>query len=120
MSGIRGAGKLGRLMNKKTGKVEIPEEGQPLGKDFPPEARTIEPDGRGNLVAGSNSYEVTTGAEAEKGTGPSGPFDVPDDDLSGEGWTPPMQPGGGWVHPVEKSLEEHLDSTEGPTVEETK
>jgi len=103
-------------MDKRTGKVEIPEEGQPLGKDYPHEENAVESEERGHLVKGSNAYEnmsVHDADAAEKGVGPTGPFDVPDDDLSGEGWAPPMQPGGGWVHPVETSLEERLEETEG-------
>lgn len=103
-------------MDKKTGKVETPDEGQPLGKDYPFEEDVVEPEEPGRLVDSSNAYENMAGtdeAPEDKGAAPSGPFDVPDDDLSGEGWSPPMQPGTGWVHPREKALEEDLEQTEG-------
>lgn len=98
-------------MDKKTGKVEVPDEGQPIGKDYPPRLSDVESEKEVHLVEGSNAYENLP--ETDDGVEEAGPFRVPDNDLAGEGWTPPTSPGGGWVHPAEAALEERLEEEEG-------
>ncbi len=106
---------MDKNMEKNRRNVEVPEDGQPLGKDYPPEQSDVRGEPGRQLVEGSNAYENMGGGTDETGAdgGAVGPFSVPDDDLAGEGWVPPMVPGGGWVHPLDLSLEERLEETEG-------
>jgi hypothetical protein len=44
-----------------------------------------------------------------------GEFILPDDEnVTGEGWTLPTRPGGGWDQALEHSLEEQIDEPESP------
>lgn len=99
-------------MNNKTGKVEVPDEGQPTGKSFPPKRSDITGEKEVHLVEGSNRYENLPESTAVTG-GDKGPYGVPDDDMAGEGWAPPIERREGWLHPTEPALEEQLDEQEG-------
>ncbi|MGI8908455.1 MAG: hypothetical protein ACR2IE_18425 [Candidatus Sumerlaeaceae bacterium] len=90
-----------------------PEAYQPLGKDYPLRDEDIVGEKDAHLAAGSNAYENMTGDDRDPELRRTGAFEVPDDDLAGEGWSPPTRAGGGWEHPVEPALEERLDEVEG-------
>lgn len=95
-------------------RINIPEQGQPGGKYYPPEEVEVTGEPRPHLVENSNAYENMPEDRLEdRGAAERGPFDIPDDDQAGEGWVPPMDPGHGWEHPVDRSLEERLDHVEG-------
>lgn len=97
--------------------IEIPEGDprlyQPLGKDYPLQDEDVVGEKENHLVEGSNAYENMTGDDRDPELRRKGAFEVPDDDLAGEGWAPPTRAGGGWEHPVEPALEERLDEVEG-------
>lgn len=106
-------------MDKKPHEPGTPDDFQPLGKDYPLEDTDVKGEPRPHLVEGSNAYENATGEPDNAPHRRPGGFEVPDDDLAGEGWTPPTRSGGGWEHPLETPLEEQLDQTEGTETEES-
>jgi hypothetical protein len=72
-------------------------------------------DKRGHMVQPPESYENIPLSESASPGQPAeaGHMHVPDDDISGEGWAPPTERGGGWEHPQEPVKEERLDQREG-------
>src|SRR5215210_4490284 len=101
-------------MKVKRNDTGTPQTFQPLGKDFPPGQVDVTGQKLSHLVEGAASYENDPGNApfGDPNLRRKGQFEVPDDDLAGEGWTPPTRPGGGWEHPVEPPLEERLDTVE--------
>ncbi len=91
-----------------------PEDFQPLGKAYPLEEDVIEgsqPTHKGEHIA-SYEHEDRDFAGRHASERPTGKFEVIENEVSGEGWTLPLQRGGGWEHPPEKALEETLDQIE--------
>ncbi len=104
------------MKNKNDTTPSQPEDFQPLGKGFPLEEDVIEgsqPTHQGEHIASyENDDRDFAGRHAPER--PTGKFEVIEnvDEASGEGWTLPLERGGGWEHPAEKALEETLDQIE--------
>lgn len=101
------------MKEKKHNTGDTPEDFQPLGKDYPLKNTDITGEEEQNLAQSAryeNAGDSSAGGEIPR----QGPFEVPDDDLAGEGWVPPTRPGGGWEHPPEFALEERLEEVENP------
>lgn len=93
---------------------DTPRDFQPLGKDYPLKGTDVTGEPEQHLADNAAAYENAGEKETEPGVTRRGPFEVPDDDLAGEGWIPPTRPHGGWEHPVETAMEEQLEEVENP------
>ena len=101
------------IMANKTDKSDLAAL-QSAREDYPPTKADWKGQQPQHVVDGSDSYENApdaAGADQLEEV-QSGPFGIPNDDPSGEGWTPPTHPGGGWVHPSDQALEERLEEVD--------